>query len=96
MEELRPVVDRLVLGLCRSGKISPEDFSSGRKERPVVLAREAAGTFVQAYEERMAVERVHPGVEGRLPLHRCLIEQGRHLVEILKQNSNKYEGMLFR
>lgn len=96
MEELRPVVDRMVLGLCRGGEITMEDFTLGGTKRPVVFSREAAGKFVQAYEERMAVERAYPGVEGRLPLQRCLVEHGRHLVRLMKESSIEYQGMLFR
>jgi len=96
MEEFRPVVDGIVLWCCRGGQITPEDFTPGPEDRPVVLSEAGLRRFVQAYEGRMDQPFTHPVRGIRLPLRQCLVEQARQVATRLQEGPAGYRGMGFR
>lgn len=96
MEEFRPVVDGIVLWCCRGGQLTPEDFSPGPAERPVVLSERGAKRFVSAYEERMEMRFTHPIRGEKLTMRQCLIEQARQLAACLQSGTTEWRGMGFR
>jgi CRISP-associated protein Cas1 len=96
MEEFRPVVDGIVLWCCRGGQITPEDFTPGPEDRPVVLSEAGLRRFVQAYEGRMDQPFTHPLRGIRLPLRQCLVEQARQVATRLQEGPAGYRGMGFR
>lgn len=96
MEEFRPVVDGLVMWICRSGQVTPADFSPGPPERPVILGDEGKRRFIQAYETRMEQPTTHPLRGIKFPLRQCIIEQARQLAACLTERRSNYQGMGFR
>ncbi len=96
MEEFRPVIDGLVMWICRSGQVTPADFSPGPPERPVILSDEGKKRFIQAYETRMEQPTTHPLRGVKFPLRQCLIEQARQLAACLAERRTDYQGMGFR
>ncbi len=96
VEEFRPVVDGIVLWACNSGQVTPEDFSEGPPERPVLLSPEGRKRFLQAFEQRMEARFTHPIRQVRLPLRQCLLEQARQIAERLRNSRPGYTGMGFR
>ncbi|NMB54847.1 MAG: CRISPR-associated endonuclease Cas1 [Leptolinea sp.] len=95
MEEFRPVVDGVVMWCCRSGQITPADFTEGPAERPVILSSQGCKRFITAFEERMDKPYTHPIINKRLPLRQCVIEQARQLVRRFLENRPGYTGMGF-
>lgn len=96
MEEFRPVVDGLVLWACRGGQITPDDFSPGDAERPVVLEERGRRVFLHAFEERMERRFTHPLSGQTLTLRQCLIEQARQIAHRITEGPAGYQGMGFR
>lgn len=96
MEEFRAVVDGVVLWCCNSGEVVPDDFAPGDAERPVVMSDGAKRKFIQAYEQRMAREIMHPRLNERLPLRRCLQAQARLIVDCIQRSRPDYTPMVFR
>jgi CRISPR-associated protein Cas1 len=96
MEEFRPVVDGLVLWACRGGQITPDDFSPGDAERPVVLGERGRRVFLHAFEERMERRFTHPLSGQTLTLRQCLIEQARQIAHRITEGPAGYQGMGFR
>lgn len=96
MEEFRPVIDGLVLWCCRSGQVTPKNFSPGPPERPVILDEEGKRRFIHAYEERMGMPFTHPGRGLRFPLRQCIVEQARQTAGCILSGSPAYQGMGFR
>lgn len=96
MEEFRPVVDGLAMWACRSGQITPDDFTPGPPERPVVFGDEGKRRFIRAYETRLDQPHTHPLRGVKFPLRQCIIEQARQLAECLTRQSADYRGMGFR
>ena len=96
MEEFRPVIDGLVLWVCRGGQITTADFTPGPPERPVILGEEGQRRFLRAYEERMDSSFTHPIANVKLPLRSCLIEHARQLASRLQNGLPGYQGMGFR
>lgn len=97
MEEFRPLVDGVVLWACNSGQISPGDFAPGEDaERPIVMGDTARRRFIEAYERRMAEEYVHPKLNQRLAIRRCLMAQARQVAEAIENGRPEYTGMNFR
>jgi CRISPR-associated endonuclease Cas1 len=96
MEEFRPVVDGLVMWVCRSGQVTPADFSPGLPARPVILSDEDKRRFIQAYETRMAQTFTHPLRGLKFPLRQCIIEQARQLAACLTGRRSDYQSMGFR
>ncbi len=96
MEEFRPVVDGLVMWVCRSGQVTPADFSPGPPERPVILGDEGKRQFITAYETRMEQSTTHPLRGARFTLRQCLIEQSRQLAACLTERRSDYRSMGFR
>lgn len=96
MEEFRPVVDGVVLWVCRGGQVTPSDFEPGPAERPVILGEQGKRRFLQAYEQRMDQLFTHPARGLRFPLRQCLIEQARQIAERVQSGRAGFSGMGFR
>jgi len=96
MEEFRAVVDGVVLWCCNSGEVTPDDFAPGDAERPVVMSDGAKRKFIQAYEQRMDREILHPWQNQRLPLRRCIQVQARVMVDCIQKGRPEYTPMIFR
>ena len=96
MEEFRPVVDGIVLWVCRGGQITPQDFIPGPPDRPVTLGEAGMKRFIQAYEQRMDQLFTHPGRGVRFPLRQCLIEQARQVAARVQSGLPGFSGMGFR
>ncbi len=96
LEEFRPVVDGIVLWACRGGQITPEDFTPGPPERPVVLSDQGLRRFLKAYEQRMEQGYTHPIRQVQLPLRQCLVEQARQIAGRVLSGQGGYQGMGFR
>lgn len=96
MEEFRAVVDGVVLWCCNGGEVTPADFTVGDAERPVIMGDEAKRKFIQAYERRMEQEIMHPRLNQRLPLRRCIHAQARLVVECIQKGRPEYAPMVFR
>ena len=70
VEEFRPVVDGVVLWCCNSGQITPDDFTPGPPERPVVLGEQGQRRFLQAADTVHPIraahgDEVHPPAAGQ-------------------------------
>ncbi len=96
VEEFRPVVDGLVLWVCNTGVVKPDDFSPGPPERPVVLSAEGRKRFLLAFEQRMKRRFTHPLRGVQMPLRQCLLEQARQIADRLLNDDPGYTGMGFR
>lgn len=96
LEEFRPVVDGIVLWACRGGQITPEDFTPGPPERPVVLSDQGLRRFLKAYEQRMEQGYTHPIRQVQLPLRQCLVEQARQIAGRVLSGQGGYQSMGFR
>jgi CRISPR-associated protein Cas1 len=95
-EEFRAVVDGVVLWCCRSGVVSPRDFSPGPAERPVILGEAGQRRFLKAFEERMNQRFTHPLRGVQYPLRGCIQEQARQIAERIQNRQAGYTGMGFR
>jgi CRISPR-associated protein Cas1 len=95
MEEFRPLlVDALVLRICNDGRLTPDDFTPGASERPIVLSDAGKRRFLEAFEERMRTEATHPeGADsgpGRVSYLRCLELQARRLARVVRGQAERY------
>lgn len=79
VEEFRPVIDELVLSLCRTGAVSPENFEIDPGTRCCWMDAETKKVFIRAYEERMETRFVHPRTGTSLTLRQCMLEQARQI-----------------
>jgi CRISPR-associated protein Cas1 len=95
-EEFRPVVDGVVLWCCRGGQVSPQDFSPGPAERPILLGAEGQRRFLKAYEDRLDQRFTHPLRGMQYPLRQCIQEQARQVADRLLKNQPGFTGMGFR
>lgn len=96
MEEFRPVVDGVVLWCLNGGQLTPEDFSPGPPERPIVLGTQGQRRFLQAYENRLDAKFTHPGRGMQFPLRQCIIEQARQAAACIQTGEPNFKGMGFR
>ncbi|MCB0201929.1 MAG: CRISPR-associated endonuclease Cas1 [Anaerolineae bacterium] len=96
VEEFRPVVDGIVLWACRGGQVTPDDFTPGPVDRPVVLSEQGLRRFLKAYEQRMDQTYTHPIRQVKLPLRQCMIEQARQIAGRVRSGQGGYQGMGFR
>lgn len=97
IEELRPVIEGLVLHVCHHGLITPGDFRPGEEgERPVEMEREAVKRYIQAYEERMERPTLHPRTGERLKLWQFLERQAREVARCLNDGKPDYQSLIFR
>jgi CRISPR-associated protein Cas1 len=96
LEEFRPVVDGVALWACNSGQLTPQDFTPGPAERPIVLSEDGMRRFLQAFEQRMDQKFTHPLRNQQYPLRQCLIEQARQAAACLLEGRADYRGMGFR
>jgi len=97
VEELRPVIEGLVLHVCHHDLVSPADFRPGDEgERPVVMEREAVKRYIRAYEERMAKKALYPRTGARLPLWQFMERQAREIARCLTEGSPAYQALTFR
>ncbi len=81
VEEFRPVVDEMVLGLCRSGEITPDSFQSDKESGGCWMSTDARKTYIRRFEGRMDERFVHPLTGTALTLRQCMLEQARQVAE---------------
>ena len=81
VEEFRPIVDEIVLELCRTGKICPEDFQSDAEKGGCWMSPDARKLYIQRFEERMNERFVHPLTGTALTLRQCMLEQARQIAD---------------
>jgi CRISPR-associated protein Cas1 len=96
VEEFRPVVDGVVLWAVHSNQLTPQDFSPGPAERPVVLSPDGLRRFLKAFETRLEQRYTHPIRKQQLSLRQCLFEQARQIADRILENRPGYTGMGFR
>lgn len=96
VEEFRPVVDGIVLWCLNSGQITPDDFSPGPEDRPVILNETGQRRFLQAYETRLEQRYTHPIRQAQFTLRQCMIEQARQVANCILNGSPDFQGMGFR
>lgn len=96
LEEFRPVVDGIVLWACHGGQVTPEDFTPGPPDRPVVLSDQGLRRFLKAYEQRLEQPYTHPIRQIQLPMRQCLLEQARQIAGRVLSGQGGYQGMGFR
>lgn len=96
MEEFRPVVDGIVLWCLNGGQLTPEDFTPGPPERPVVLGPGGQRRFLAAYQGRMDAKFTHPLRAMQFPLRQCIIEQARQAAACIQSGEPNFKGMGFR
>lgn len=96
LEEFRPVVDGIVLWACRGGQVTPDDFTPGPPDRPVVLSDQGLRRFLKAYEQRMEQSYTHPIRQLQLPLRQCMLEQARQIAGRVLSGQGGYQSMGFR
>lgn len=96
MEEFRAVVDGVVLWCVNSGQVAPEDFVPGEETRPVVMSAQAKRKFLLAYERRMDDTILHPQLNERLSVRRCIHAQAHAVVHCIQRQQPEYVPMYFR
>lgn len=96
LEEFRPVVDGVVLWCLNGGQLTPQDFSPGAADRPIVLGAPGQRRFLQAYEKRMETKFTHPLRQMQFPLRQCLIEQAHQMAACITSGNSNYRSMGFR
>ncbi len=96
LEEFRPVVDGLALWAAGSGAVTPQDFSAGESDRPVVMGDAAKKAYLRAFEERLERRFTHPVSGLQLTLRQCLIEQARQVAECVTRGEVYFRSMGFR
>lgn len=90
-EELRPVVDELVLRLFRGGELRPSDFD--RRPEGIRLHPEARKRFLLAYEGQMAGRLSHPLAHGQVTLRRAIELQVRLLGRVMLGEADALEPL---
>lgn len=88
-EELRPLVDSLVLHLCRSGDLRPGDFH--RPPEGVRLLPEARRRFLLAYERQLAARVTHPLARGRVTIRQAIELQVRQMGRLFLEEAAAFE-----
>jgi CRISP-associated protein Cas1 len=96
LEEFRPVIDGLILWCCHGRQITPEDFSPGPAERPVILSEAGMRRYIQAFEGRLDRRFTHPQRGVQMPLRQCVLEQARQVANRIQNNEPGYQGMGWR
>ncbi len=101
MEEFRPLlVDSLVIRVCNDGRITAEDFTPGDAERPIILSDGGKRRYLEAFEERMRTEAIHPeGADsgpGRVSYLRCIELQARRLARVVRGQAAAYQPFIAR
>jgi len=96
VEEFRPVVDGVVLWSLNGGQLSPQDFTPGPPERPVLLGEHGRKRFLAAFEQRMETRYTLPESGEKRTLRQCLIEQARQIARRVQTNQAGYQGLGFR
>lgn len=96
VEEFRPVVDGVVLWCLNGNQLSPDDFTPGPPERPIVLGEHGRKRFLQAFEQRLETRYTHPRRGEQLTLRQCFIEQARQIAQRVQSGQAGYQGMGFR
>ncbi len=94
-EEFRPVVDGVVLRLCRQGLVTPESFEP-QPDGGLHLKDEGLARFLQAFETRLARAYRAPGREQRRPLAQWMVEQAYQLARRLRNGEPGFQGLGFR
>jgi CRISPR-associated protein Cas1 len=98
VEEFRPViVDAMAVALVNRRQITEEDFFSD-PEAPgaVLLSRGGMRKVIEAFEERMGREVLHPVLNRRMTCRSAMEAQARLLVQRIRGLSERYPPFTIR
>jgi group II intron reverse transcriptase/maturase/CRISPR-associated endonuclease Cas1 len=96
-EELRHVVDSLVLALVRRREIGPEDFTRTKDGTwPVLLSREGRKRFVERFEERFSVLFTPEEGGERMTYWQFLAQQAGQLRRLVRGELTLYRPLRIR
>jgi CRISPR-associated protein Cas1 len=98
MEEFRaPVVDAVVLTLCRERRIQAHDFETDPGgEWPCRLQREARRVFLAALEAKLQSRFIHPRHKKVMDMRRAMQAQQQHYLRVLRRQELRYLALKFR
>jgi CRISPR-associated protein Cas1 len=97
VEEFRaPVVDALVAASVNKGAIGVDDFEEIGPEEPVVVRREALGTFVGLFERRLDSQAIYAPFGKRLSYRQIIEQQARRFARFVLGDEPGYEPYLVR
>jgi len=95
MEEFRPLaVDRVMLTLAHTGRITPDAFTyTNRPDRPVELGSDLIPLVIAAYEEQMSRTILHKPSGRKETLRRALELQARIFARVVTGERRTHEGL---
>ena len=96
MEEFRPLlVERLVIELFRKRILNTEQFKMDGTGA-MLFIEAARRRFLDAWEEQMLRETLHPGSDRKVTFRRAIELQARQVAVILTGSPKTYRGMIWR
>ncbi|MGE0384356.1 MAG: type I-C CRISPR-associated endonuclease Cas1c [Gammaproteobacteria bacterium] len=95
MEELRPLVDRIVITLVNRQQLAPTDFDM-REGGGVMLRDEARRRVVAAYQERKQEEVSHPLFSESIPIGLLPLVQARLMARAIRGEAEGYLPFIMR
>lgn len=106
MEELRPLVDSLVLSLFNLRQLGPEDFRTPTPEElgeraeladeAVFLGDVARAALLRAWERRLAETHDHPARQDRWQLRDLIREQAQQAARIFEGEQTAWNPLVIR
>lgn len=106
MEELRPVVDGLVLTLVNRKQLSPEDFRvppaeelgdrAELAERAVYLGEVGRKILLGAWQRTLNEPMLHPGRASRWKLRDLIREQAQQMARVMEGEQDTWRPLLLR
>lgn len=85
VEEFRPLIDDMVLDLCESGRIFPENFEMDPDAGSCLMDTGTRKIFIQSFEERMETRYLHPELQKWVTLRQCMTEQARTIAALCEK-----------
>jgi CRISPR-associated protein Cas1 len=97
MEEFRtPVVDAIVVAALNRHVFQVDDFEDTGPGEPVLIRREAMGTFVRTFEQRMASEVLYSPFGKRLSYRHVIEQQARQFARYVLGTEERYRPFATR
>lgn len=95
MEEFRaPIVDSCVMTLVLSGKLSTDDFV--QNEKRCDLLPDGYKRFFIALEAKLNSTLIHNTTQGVSDYRRIMEYQVKHIKQLVKEDSDDYQGFIIR
>lgn len=104
VEEVRPVIDALVLTLVNRKQLAPEDFrvpppeelgaNAEVSEQAVYLGPVARAILIRALEARLNEPTRHPLRDDLWPLRQLLVEQALQITRIVEGDAATYQPLV--